>query len=757
MAIAKITKGRNFAGILYYVFVQQRNRLAERETKAEIQRALDGFNLPDHDRAQLSEEGAHSARSIRKRSKSQVKKAEILRGEIIATNMAGRDRHELGREFAAFRTLRPGADRVVGHCSISTPEQDRVTTKIQGRIAERFAGLMGLARTAWVAVRHKEHGHDEFHFIYSRVNHKGRLIPDSKDYERAEEAMRKIEVEFNLTRVAPSREAMRRSPTQAEFKVFETTKKPSFKMELHEHIDAAIGDGVTAPELVRRLEERGVDARLRFDKDRNLVGISFRLGDFVIRGKKLGAGYTAKGLQKVWEGQEFRQGVVTYDIERDYAACCRRGGREDGTEREGGATEHANSRIDREGYLVAGRDEREARAPLPAPGTITERRRENERATSVGGESAGRIEERSAESDRAGVRNTPGAEGRGVESARSGRKQRESPEAEGGRGPVLSAARGESPDSDTKLYRDGSSQQPFDGGIRHGNAKRIDGPVPLSNERNEFGDRENQGDKPPIARANQETPSTHDDYGDISERERRLAGRRKDSLEQQFWSGRTSDQQVFQRNSQVHGGFEDAQLPPEEAAAGQKRGFSLQTQARDEDEREWRDSQPARPDQSLRQPEMTHGLPESTQTQLDFDFRNTFEVQPGSPRCAAGLLYGEYLVKSVAIAKKERETGENQREERVELNSFLYRKIEAQEEHRARYGGDSVAILSIEQKHFIEENLSAVSLGELRESIQQSLAEAVVIGESPIDHPLEREAIDEPTHERIRSRIDDSR
>ncbi len=88
---------------------------------------------------------------------------------------------------------------------------------------------------------------------------------------------------------------------------------------------------------------------------------------------------------------------------------------------------------------------------------------------------------------------------------------------------------------------------------------------------------------------------------------------------------------------------------------------------------------------------------------------------------------------------------------------MLYDRIAAQEAHRAHYGRKSVAILSKEQKQFIEDNLHAAHLGDLREMIQDTFSLAVVIDESPADHPLEYEGGDEPIRERVRRRIEDGK
>lgn len=252
------------------------------------------------------------------------------RGRIIAGNMAGRNEQELEAEFEAVASRRPDVERKVLHAIIGIPAEDKVSGETKVRISERFADGMGLGNTTWVAIEHDEHDHTEIHHVSSLIDLDGKTIPDSKDYERAEEIMRRIEKEFGLREVEPSREAMRRSPTQKEMKHFERTGVLSTWLRLQAHVDEAIGRGATATELIERLEERGIDVIPYRNEEGDVRGVSYRLDGKVMRGRDLGRGYTWPGLQKEWpKDKEHRQGRVEYDHARDYEALSHAGSRED--------------------------------------------------------------------------------------------------------------------------------------------------------------------------------------------------------------------------------------------------------------------------------------------------------------------------------------------------------------------------------------------------------------------------------------------
>jgi hypothetical protein len=214
---------------------------------------------------------------------------------------------------------------------------------------------MGLDNTMWTAVEHDEHEHKEIHFVASLIDYDGQTISDSKDYERAEEIIRRTEEGFGLKRVEPSREAMRRSPTQEEMKYFERTGVVSTRVRLQEHVDAATGHGATVTEMIERLEARDVHMVPYLNQAGEVQDIRYRLDEKLMKGSDLGRGYSWPGLQKEWaKHRELRQGKVTYEHTRDDAAISRAGGRE-------AAYQHESKSRKR------GTDAREVRGNIEAP------------------------------------------------------------------------------------------------------------------------------------------------------------------------------------------------------------------------------------------------------------------------------------------------------------------------------------------------------------------------------------------------------
>ncbi|MGB7922329.1 MAG: relaxase/mobilization nuclease domain-containing protein [Pyrinomonadaceae bacterium] len=400
--IGKVTKGSSFAGILNYLFKTQERTLTDEEKEHAIQQSLDtpeglnnDFDDPNRanqlDYAQIERLQQESAPIDGGEAKS--------RGTIIATNMAGRNARELASEFRALKALNPEMERVVFHCSVSTPPEDKVSHHTQAKIADKLASRMGFENTTWVAVAH-ENEHGEFHLVASRSDYDGGIISDEKDYEKVEGIMRELEIEFDLTRVQPSREAMRKSVTQGELKHFERTGELSVRMKMQAQVDAILSREVTLTEFIEELGARSTKVFLKANSDGEIKGIVYKHDGRFLKGRDLGRGYTFDGLQKAWTNQEDRKGRMTYEYERDHEVVSRAIGQTDYRNR----TERRRESTGR----ALGGDERALGSDRETSDQSNAGRREIRQADRAASSQGGIIEERGGGSSlRTGRRSTP--------------------------------------------------------------------------------------------------------------------------------------------------------------------------------------------------------------------------------------------------------------------------------------------------------------------------------------------------------------
>ncbi|MEG6502866.1 MULTISPECIES: relaxase/mobilization nuclease domain-containing protein [unclassified Desulfovibrio] len=220
------------------------------------------------------------------------------KGHILDTNMGGDNPRELAREFGAVRALRPNLTKAVCHVSISLPPDEKLTDDQWKDVAGKYLEGMGFKDSQYVVTKHTDTEHPHIHILANRVSMSGEVVSDSRDYQRQEAIMRRLEREYGLKEVTPSRESERRAPTKGEIECAVRTGKPSAKMALQTLVDKALHNQPGYAEFTRRLEKSGVEVLPNVASTGRISGISYRHSGIIMKGSDLGKGYSWAGLQK---------------------------------------------------------------------------------------------------------------------------------------------------------------------------------------------------------------------------------------------------------------------------------------------------------------------------------------------------------------------------------------------------------------------------------------------------------------------------
>jgi hypothetical protein len=231
----------------------------------------------------------------------------------IGSNMERTNPKDLAVEFRFSQQLNPKTKRAVYHASLSLPHNDRVsvasrkeTPTIGDRlsdetwheIAQKYLRAMNFDMNQYVVVRHTDRTHDHVHIAASRIKLDGTTVSDSWDYRHSEAVIRKLEQEYNLQSVQGSREKDSYSPTTGERRQLARTGEESVRVKLQQAIDHITQDHPTMPELIKRLQQQGVNIRVSYTSINKVKGISYKLDGVAFSGTHLGKAYTFPGLQK---------------------------------------------------------------------------------------------------------------------------------------------------------------------------------------------------------------------------------------------------------------------------------------------------------------------------------------------------------------------------------------------------------------------------------------------------------------------------
>lgn len=219
------------------------------------------------------------------------------KGKLIWTNMASREPRGLAKEFGAIRQLKPRFKNAVFHAALSVPKNEKISNSKWVNIGQQYLKSMGFVSSQMVLVRHSDTDHDHIHIIANRIGLDGKVVSDSKDFEKQEKALRAIEKQFGLVPLDAPRKTAVKAPTQGERGKTERTGELSSRMLIQGFCASAMELASTLDEYVKLLKQWGVKTTLfTRDNKQTLKGIVYEFDGFKIASGKLGHDFMPAGL-----------------------------------------------------------------------------------------------------------------------------------------------------------------------------------------------------------------------------------------------------------------------------------------------------------------------------------------------------------------------------------------------------------------------------------------------------------------------------
>lgn len=128
------------------------------------------------------------------------------RAEILLFNKCFGNRKELTQQFHEVRKLNPKQSKPVFHLVLSMAPGEHLLRPQLIQIAQDCAKEFGFADNQFIAVEHRDTGHQHIHIVANRIGYSGKTnVSDSNSYKRIAEFCRKMEQKFNLQNVLSPR------------------------------------------------------------------------------------------------------------------------------------------------------------------------------------------------------------------------------------------------------------------------------------------------------------------------------------------------------------------------------------------------------------------------------------------------------------------------------------------------------------------------------------------------------------------------
>ncbi|WP_435210683.1 relaxase/mobilization nuclease domain-containing protein [Streptomyces sp. bgisy034] len=174
-------------------------------------------------------------------------------------------------------------DKHVWHCSVrAAPDDPILSDEEWGDIARRMVAATGIdpgdgAGCRWAAVRHAD---DHIHIIATLVREDGRRPDHHRSGRRAQDEARRIEVDYDLHRVAVGDGTAAKRPTSAErHKAEREGRDRPAREELRETVRRAVAGATSEEEFFDRLAAAGLLIRKRVAPSGDLLGYKVAIPD----------------------------------------------------------------------------------------------------------------------------------------------------------------------------------------------------------------------------------------------------------------------------------------------------------------------------------------------------------------------------------------------------------------------------------------------------------------------------------------------
>lgn len=208
------------------------------------------------------------------------------RTEVIWCNQCSGVERELVAQFEAVRQLNPRLSKPVLHVTLSLAPGEELGRNKLIEMSEQCAGELGFEKNQWVAVHHRDTGHQHLHLVANRVGFDGRTVSDSNNYKKVAAYCRKMEMKYNLQQVLSPRRFLSQEQRQL-------PRLDQRKEKIRQHIKETLSVSRSYEEFERLMKEKKYEVL-------KARGIAFRDGKKVyVKGSELG--YSLQTIQRTLE------------------------------------------------------------------------------------------------------------------------------------------------------------------------------------------------------------------------------------------------------------------------------------------------------------------------------------------------------------------------------------------------------------------------------------------------------------------------
>ena len=186
----------------------------------------------------------------------------------------------IAQGFIGQAQMNPRVAKIVGHIALSFSKEDapQLNNAVMAQIAREYMKRMGIKDTQYIIGRHFDKEHPHLHIAFNRIDNNGKAISDRNDRFRSEHICKELTKKYGL-HFANGKEQVKtdrlREPDKTRYELYQILKTEVSRCK----------DWNT---LLERLERKGVDVQFKYKGQTNEIqGIIFTMNSYRFNGSKV--------------------------------------------------------------------------------------------------------------------------------------------------------------------------------------------------------------------------------------------------------------------------------------------------------------------------------------------------------------------------------------------------------------------------------------------------------------------------------------
>lgn len=206
----------------------------------------------------------------------------------------------IAQGFIGQAQMNPRVTKAVGHIALSFSKEDspRLNNAIMAQIAHEYMEKMGIRDTQYIIGRHFDKEHPHVHIAFNRIDNNGKTISDRNDRFRSERICKELTKKYGL-HFANGKEQV---------KVHRLREPDKTKYELYQILKTEVERCGNWNVLVSNLKRQGVDVEFKYKGSTDEIqGIIFTMNGYRFNGSKVDRQFSYSKIEAAFRRNNYEE------------------------------------------------------------------------------------------------------------------------------------------------------------------------------------------------------------------------------------------------------------------------------------------------------------------------------------------------------------------------------------------------------------------------------------------------------------------